>query len=215
MRRWRRRSDWTPSRPLRGGLVVVGGISCLLILSTVYLFGLLHESRRAMHDSVREDAMWAVYQTSRQAASMRAVIDDVLISGDPAGLTAVVRAYDLLYSRATILQEGNFIIRFDATQDVADQAKETSNGILALAEMVDVLPAEPGSLPRVELLALRQRLEEVRATTDALVLATQAALGAARVAARAEGQRLQSALGVNVAALVVGFAGIIVLLVTQ
>lgn len=57
MKRWRRRSDWTASRRVRGGLVVLGAISLGLLVNTVHLFALLNESRMAMEDSIREDAI--------------------------------------------------------------------------------------------------------------------------------------------------------------
>ncbi|EYD74790.1 hypothetical protein Rumeso_03653 [Rubellimicrobium mesophilum DSM 19309] len=215
MNRWRRRADWTASRPLRRGLAVLGGISVLLLLSTVYLFSLLYESRRSMQDSIREDAMWAAFQTDRQAASLRAVIDEVLLSGNPADLPSVVEAYDILYSRAALLNEGNFAIKFDTAQDVSHHATQAGSEILALADTVDALPTSPSELPRGDLIALKARVEAVMESTDALVLVTDSALGAARVNAREQVRRLETMLGVNVAALVVGFAGIIVLLVVQ
>ena len=107
---------------MRRSLVVLGGVSLILLLSTIYLFALLYQSRRAMAESVREDAMWAAYQTDRQAGAMGAAIDHVLLSGDPAKLPTVARAYDLLYSRATLIEEGSFAIKFDTTPELAGQA---------------------------------------------------------------------------------------------
>ena len=210
----RRRSDWTGSLRLRRSLVVLGGVSLILLLSTIYLFALLYQSRRAMAESVREDAMWAIYQTDRQAAAMGTAIDQVLLSGQPTDLSKVTRAYDLLYSRATLLEEGSFAIKFDSRPDLAEQAARVSLGIMEMAAPVDALPASV-ALPREELATLRESVDALMAEAHALVLATDTALDAARVAARAEVRRVETALGVNVAMLVVGFAGIVGLLASQ
>jgi len=213
--RRRRRSDWTGSLRMRRSLFVLGGVSLILILSTIYLFALLYQSRRAMAESVREDAMWAAYQTDRQAGAMGAAIDHVLLSGDPVELPAVARAYDLLYSRATLLEEGSFAIKFNTTPELAGQAARVSRGIMGMVAPVEALPAAPGELPRGELENLREQVDAVMAESHALVLATDGALDTARVAARAEVREVETALGVNVGLLVVGFTGIVALLVAQ
>ncbi|TNC70889.1 sensor histidine kinase [Rubellimicrobium roseum] len=212
MKRWRRRSDWSGPRALRWGLAVLSGLSLVLLVNVLHLFGLLGESRRAMDDSVREDAMWAVYQTDRQVSRLTAAIDGALWHGVGSSLGSVVEAYDILYSRAQLLENGSFSLKFEGTDSLSPQAALVREGILGLAPAVDAL-AEARSVPALR--DLRDRVAPVQADTAELVLRTNAALDQAIVAQREEVRRLQQRLGLNVGLLVVGFAGIVTLLALQ
>ena len=87
------------------GLLAVGVV--LLLLSGVVFASIVIRLREAQ-DSVREDAVWAVYQLDRETlrldASLRALADQP----SPDRQTAVSRTYDILFSRVSLLETGTF-----------------------------------------------------------------------------------------------------------
>ncbi|TNC48032.1 response regulator [Rubellimicrobium rubrum] len=168
-----------------------------------------------MEDSVRENAIWAAYQTDRQTSHMVASINEALLGRVSEGVRPVVDAYDILYSRVQLLEHGSFGIRFEETPGLTELAQEVREGILGLATSVDALPIDSAEVPWAELVALRGRVEAVQQDTGALLLKTNAASNEYRVANRAEVRHLENLLGIRVGLLVLGFAGIITLLGVQ
>lgn len=214
MTRRPRRSERAVSWTIRGALLLLGILSLAILVNLAHLFGLLQQSRQAMEDSIREDATWAAYQTDRQIARLGDAVEHALHDGGAGALPDLVLAYDILYSRIQLLENGSFAVRFDDTPGLAEQAARVRDGILSLAPVVDGLAASP-AFPGERLRALRAEVETLREETGHLVIETNEALDRARVAQRSEVQRLEEALGTNIGLLVTGFAGIVGLLLLQ
>ena len=87
-----------------------------MILATAYLFASLQDRRQVMLQSVREDAMWAVFQTNRQAARLTQVVLEAQNNPTPDAIDAVLLAFYLLYSRIALLDRGVFFGFFSILQ---------------------------------------------------------------------------------------------------
>ena len=94
------------------GLLAVGII--LLLLSGVVFASIVMRLREA-RDSVREDAVWAVSQLDRETLRLESALTALADGPAPDRRASALRAYDILFSRATLLETGNFPQVFGAS----------------------------------------------------------------------------------------------------
>lgn len=84
----------------------------VLAVATTFLFFNLRDRQQSVEESVREDAMWAVFQTHREASRL---VESILVAqraAQPAALDKVSLNFDLVYSRVTLLNTGVFAATF-------------------------------------------------------------------------------------------------------
>ncbi|GFE51451.1 hypothetical protein So717_32040 [Roseobacter cerasinus] len=192
-------------------LVVLGAF---LIAGTAFLFLNLYERQRSIAESVREDAMWAVFQTDREASRLIEALYAAQADPRPDMLQNVSLRFDLVYSRAKLLSEGRFAETFSTAPDVQAAARSAKNAILGMAERIDPMLGNQMRL-RAALPDFLERAKGIRAETTQLVISTNRALDELRVSERALTSRSYSrlALGVGFTALV--FVSIIALQFAQ
>ena len=85
-------------------LAVLGGIFAYLIFR-----------QNILRDSVREDALWAIYQLDRETRTLTHIVGQVLSTGavsEQDGTTLTER-YDILYSRLSLLTTQKYATLFD------------------------------------------------------------------------------------------------------
>ena len=170
-----------------------------MILATAYLFASLQDRRQVMLQSVREDAMWAVFQTNRQAARLTQVVLEAQNNPTPDAIDAVLLAFDLLYSRIALLDRGVFSDSFQSSSELQIIEAAVSQEIHDLAQMIDALAGDRSAVEDALPLILAEA-RKVNTTSNDLVIATNATLNEARVASRQQAfalyQRLAVAAGV-------------------
>ncbi|RYH00024.1 MAG: hybrid sensor histidine kinase/response regulator, partial [Alphaproteobacteria bacterium] len=76
-----------------------------LLAATVDLFIGLRDSRGAVARSIREDAVWAAFQTDREAARL---VEAVLTAQVTGNTNDILPRFDLLYSRLGLLKSGKY-----------------------------------------------------------------------------------------------------------
>lgn len=208
-----RRPDKAAQR-VRLGVGLLAGLAVLLMGAWAVLFSRLLEVDRTIAARVREDAMWAVFQADRHAAALLHAVRETLIRGDNAGHDAVMTAYDVLYSRAMLLERGAFVIDLSADTGIGQLSVARTGEVLALADEFDALdPSGAGYL--TALASLEPRIATLRDGMAHLLLESNQAVSQSRVDERALRQSIHDRLGWSAGLLVMAFAGIGLLLAVQ
>jgi signal transduction histidine kinase/FixJ family two-component response regulator len=174
-----------PPYIIRAATSVLIGLGIVLIGMTIYLFAHLRDRQEAVLASAREDAMWAVFQTHREATRF---IEAILIAqkaGTPQAIDRVYLTFDLVYSRMTLLDAGFFSERFSDSQILAEMASALQADIQFLADRIDATANSPSVLVN-SLSSLLDDARELQQQSNELVIATNDILGTARAVARAE-----------------------------
>ncbi len=209
----RRGAAFSPRR-MTQGLVLLGGIALAFMMAWVVLFAKLLEADRAMDTRVREDAMWAVFQADRHSHTLLHLTDLAIRTQDAALHDDLIRAYDILYSRSTLLEGGAFMIDLRGTNELGELASSTAQLVHGLAGRIDALaPVSEDYL--TELRDLYPTFEHIRDSHAELLLKTNHAMSQLRVEERAERQYILDRLGASGGLLVLAFLGIGAILALQ
>lgn len=180
---------------------VLIAIAILLIVTTGYLFVSLRDRQHAVEESVREDAMWAVFQTHREASRF---VESILLAQTtptPAALKKASLNFDLVYSRVTLLRTGIFTASFSGSQELQATARDAYRNILAMAVVMDRIKDDPVTFA-AELPSLLTAAHDIQSQSNTLVNLTNERLGAARAA-----DRDRKILNYGYLAIVVAFTG--------
>ena len=205
-----RRPDKAAQR-VRLGVGLLAVIAVLLMAAWAVLFARLLEADRTIAARVREDAMWAVFQADRHAAALLHAVRESLIRGDSTQHDTVMMAYDVLYSRAMLLERGAFVIDLSPESEIGRLSAARTGEVKDLAAAFDALdPASPGYL--ATLARLEPRIAALREGMAHLLLESNQAVSQSRVDERALRQSIHDRLGWSAGLLVMAFAGIGLLL---
>lgn len=194
-------------------IVVLTVLSVVLLIATVWLFVGLRDSRDAVARSVREDAVWAAFQTDREAARLVEAVLSARANGDTKDIST---RYDLLYSRLGLLKSGKYGITLGEQSGVGEIAAEVVSLVLALEP--DVVDLGNKAIDADRNLSLDHILEHVRAIrlqTGKLIVAVNAAINDMRVAEREATLQTYLKIGIAVTGLTLVLILIVGLLVLQ
>lgn len=199
---------------VRLGVGLLAGVAVVLMGSWVVLFARLLEADRVIAARVREDAMWAVFQADRHSAGLLHALRESLISKTNTLYDDVIVAYDVLYSRAVLLERGAFAIDLSTGTEVGKLSAARTGEVMALAPVFDELdPHSPTYLD--DLAGLEPRIAALREGMSQLLLASNQAVSQARVAERRAREAIHDRLGWSAGLLVLAFLGIGALLAFQ
>ena len=175
-------AQWT-ARGLGRVNGVLIGLAVLLILTTGYLFVSLRDRQQAIEESVREDAMWAVFQTHREASRFVESILAAEMAPTRETLDKVSLNFDLVYSRVALLRTGVFTASFTGSADLQSAAEDAYLAIEELAARVDAVKGVDtrfvDALP-----GLLVSARDIQSQSNQLVIWTNERLGAVRAADR-------------------------------
>ena len=199
---------------VRWAVGLLTGAALVLMGAWVLMFSQLLDADRTMAARVREDAMWAVFQADRHAASLLYAVRAVLVSADPAGHGEVMTSYDVLYSRAQLLERGAFAIELNGGTALGLQSAARTAEVTGLAPDLDRLdPKDAGYLQ--DLRDIEPRIAALREGMAQLLLAANQEISLSRVAEREARKVIHDRLGWSAGLLVLAFLGIGLLLVIQ
>ena len=199
---------------VRVAVAFLAGAALLLLVAWVVLFARLLAADRTMASLVREDAMWAVFQADRHAASLQHNLEQLLVSRDPARHGDLRLAYDVLYSRAVLLERGAFAIDLNGGTDLGRASVARTGEVLALADAIDALDATSSDYFE-KLAQLEPQVVALRKGMADLLLAANQEINESRVEERDARKTIHDRLGWSAALLVLAFLGIGVLLLIQ
>ncbi len=103
--------------------LILISLGVVLIAATVYLFFNLRDRQHLIAESVREDAMWAVFQNHREASRLVESILAAKAAPTVASLDKVSLNFDLVYSRITLLDAGVLNTTFSESAKLQSNAK--------------------------------------------------------------------------------------------
>jgi len=170
------------SRPVGIGIVVLTLLSVGLLAATVSLFLGLQDSRQVVAGSIREDAVWAAFQTDREAARLVEAMLTAKLTGDSKDIAL---RFDLLYSRVGLLKSGQYGIALGEQSGVGEIATKVVSQVLHLATDIDeVGPISDLATNARALDELLEHARAIRTETGKLIVAANAAVNDWRVAGR-------------------------------
>lgn len=207
-----------PTRPrtpivLTIGRVLLVGAGAVLLFNLIQLFGVLNERGRAQQDAAREDTVWAAYQLEREASKLRDALEEPPVDIED-WMSAVTQRYDILYSRTSMLTEGQMASRFGQTNELAALVSMVRDDIVALTPSFDAMAAGIAPTP-AELAVLDDKVHDLADQAGLLLIATNARHSEVKVAERAEVKGYYEQLAWNAAALASVFAMLIILSILQ
>jgi two-component system, sensor histidine kinase len=189
----------------------------LLIVITLGLFAAmtqlivnLYQSQNAAAWSVREDAMWAAFQADREAARLIEAMRVAQRAPTPENIDAALLRYDLLYSRALVLEQDSFAIKFDASSPVSEAAFAARAVILALDNWIEDLSAGSGAFS-VHVEPFIVEVAKTQEATGQLLMILNEALNSARVDERTEVARMNLRLVICAVLIALLFVSIVAL----
>ena len=185
-------------------------VGVALIIATAYIFANLRDRQQLIRQSVREDAMWAVFQTHREASRL---VDAILVSKiDPSdeAFKKVNLSFDLVYSRISLL-DGVFSPKNLMNQRSYSSTRNRFNSIFVRwRQSLTPCKKNPSSFAEsIEILLEDAR--SIQSQSNEMVVSTNEKLGRARVNDRATSSRYYEQLAQLVAAMAAVFIGTIAL----
>ena len=207
-----------PSRPrtpvvLTIGRVLLVAAGAVLLFNLVQLFGVLNERGRAQQAAAREDTVWAAYQLEREASKLRDILEETPTDVD-AWVQEAAQRYDILYSRTSMLTEGQLAARFGQTKELAALVSLVRDDIVALTPSFDAMAAGIAPTP-ADLDALHGQVHDLADQAGLLLIATNARHSEVKVAERTEVQGYYQQMAWNAAALASVFGMLIILSILQ
>jgi signal transduction histidine kinase len=186
------------------------GLSGLLLVSCIVLLTLLIDRQAEVESSVREDAVWAVYQLDRETVKLDAELSDYMAGPTPQRAAEVALRYDILYSRTALLKGGQLAAVISMVPEDAVSAGGIVDRIERLAPSIDQF--DPATL---DLAAFRSSVKDIRQLTESQLVRINARRSAELVSYRDRTRILSVVLAVCVAALAASMAGLIAMLFSQ
>jgi signal transduction histidine kinase len=180
------------------------GLSGMLLVSCVILLTLLLDRQAEVDGSVREDAVWAVYQLDRETVKLDAALSDYMAEPTPRVAAEVTLRYDILFSRTALLRGGQLAAIISIVPEDAERASRIVDMIEQLAPSVEALdPAMP------DISAFRSAVREIRQMTESQLVRINARRSVELVAYRDKTRILSVVLAVCVVALAASMAGMV------
>lgn len=174
---------WSATNRLGRATLLMIGLGLLLIAITAYLFLSLRERQQSVAESVREDAMWAVFQMDREASRLIETIHLAIADPTEEALDKLSLRFDLLYSRGALLRGAKLATNFSGSSELQTRATTTRQSILELADIIDSLNGDYEAMSST-LPVLLEAAQKTRMLSNDLVISTNAQLDAARVRER-------------------------------
>ena len=188
-------------------LVVLSAAFMAMLVAT---FAYLSERQKNLQDSIREDALWAVYQLDREARTLAHGVGQAVF-GWPVDMPAIEELglrYDILYSRLSILDNAKYETALTSSAGFLKGRTAVRDRILALEPTFNRLAAGE-AVGRTDLAAVLEELRLLVPVTERMLTDANTSVSAARADARDEVMSIQKAT----AGLVLAIAIVIGLLI--
>ncbi|MAW88632.1 MAG: hybrid sensor histidine kinase/response regulator [Phyllobacteriaceae bacterium] len=191
-------------------------VTIILMVTLAGLFFHISTQQDEMQASIREDALWAVYQVDREAMRLIDSFDaGVAADGSRAASDeGMALRYDILHSRLGVLLKSSYGEYFE-DNPVIRQMRQRAGSLIVSLEPVVAAIAAGKALDRQAAGQVKAKLEDLRKTTGTLLVRTNAAVSASRAEAREEMMRLQGFAGVLASVLLIVVGLLIVNLIRQ
>ncbi|WP_165498183.1 hybrid sensor histidine kinase/response regulator [Siculibacillus lacustris] len=196
------------------GLVALVGVGLVLLASIIAIFGMLYERQNSVAVSIREDALWATYQTDREAGKLTATLADFLDGRPDTSLEEVLRRFDILYSRHEVMEVADFPSKFRSDPALQELTADLATRLHGLLPVFDRMQAEH-AVQYVEMVGVLGKVRALRSVTERLLFATSRVQAEIQVDERSELSRMFAGLALSVGALTLAMGAVIWLIWRQ
>ncbi|WP_181705126.1 ATP-binding protein [Chthonobacter rhizosphaerae] len=206
--------DTGRASPRARSLTLLALVAVLFLMAAISVFGLLMRQARDSRLSIQEDALWATYQLDRETAKLLRAMDDARTRPSPETEAAMLRRFDILYSRLGVLRNGAYPAVFREDADIVAAMALVD---ATLAREVAAFDALQGGAPlSADLLdRLQASFEDMNRATSIMVTEANGVLSGLRTANRTYVQSLYTLLGGLVLALTISMALVVAVLIRQ
>jgi signal transduction histidine kinase/CheY-like chemotaxis protein/HPt (histidine-containing phosphotransfer) domain-containing protein len=196
------------------GLVSLIAVGLVLLAAVIAFFHALWVRQNSSAVSIREDAVWATYQTDRETGRLLLAVHD-FADGRPSGsLVEVMRRFDILYSRHDVMEEADFPGKFRSDPKLHALTEAFGKQMHDLAPLFDRFAAEKRAAP-ADLETAIEKVTALRSATEALLQATNQVQLAIQMEDREATSRIYAWLAGTVLALMVAVGAVIVMIWRQ
>ncbi|NVK44300.1 MAG: response regulator [Oceanospirillaceae bacterium] len=203
------KSVWTTIRARGKGFLLLLGGSLLFLVASLTLFMVILERQQAIMSVAEEDALWAAYQIDRESLKLVTSIKALADVPSPERVDEAKLRYEILYSRAGLLDKGELRDAYYRDPGVAEAADGFVAELKALDPRLRELNASGAAL---RLLPSAVALNDY---ADRLVLKVLSARAVEKNELRQESLYLMSLLGVLVVLLLLSVGTLVVILFRQ
>jgi signal transduction histidine kinase/DNA-binding response OmpR family regulator len=185
-------------------------VSILLVAALIFLSVTLSAAYGNLQNSIREDALWAVYQLDREAGRFATALNSLESHYPPKNseLADLKMRHDILYSRLSILNNSKYQGYFFKNSRAVESRQKLTDLITKLDAFYS--PSMPlGSVAPKEAEAQKKLIEEVSRLTMEFLSQTKADVSKQRSEGREQILSIQYQLVVTVVLLIAAMLGLI------
>ncbi|MER2604911.1 MAG: ATP-binding protein [Siculibacillus sp.] len=195
-------------------VVAVLMIALVLFAAVLAIFNAMWIRNHSSAVSVREDALWATYQTDREAGRLVEALDELLHHPDEITLDDVSRRFDILYSRHEVMEEADFSAKFRNDPRLKALEKELGAHLHRVLPLFDRFVAEKRA-SREDLQTVLDGARALRKVTDALLVQTNHMQSELQADERVETTSIYAWLAGAIAALTLAMGAVTILIWRQ
>lgn len=210
------RSNGDVIRQVSKGTAYLQGFAVILLICLIYLLSGIYSKYQELHDGIRENALWSVYQLDRETRRLHEMASDMLVKRDltKEATSALATRYDILYSRMALLKKANLDLRLDQTPGLSQLVAAIEPAVTRKAAMFDAITAgQP--LDLTVLSGFVSDMEQVMKDTGELLTNTNNKVSSERADARQALQSLQLKTGAVTAILSISVGVLVISLRRQ
>ncbi|NKX65768.1 response regulator [Labrenzia sp. 5N] len=167
-------------------------VQIFLVCTVLAIFTMLVKREGQLHDAIREDAIWAVYQLDRETRAVYELVQHVKYRIGEAGIEAaqeavaprdLVTRYDILYSRLSVLANSKYNVFFEQSPNFRSRITTIQTKILAIEPVFNEIAAKK-NYTDIDFAPVEEMLEKIRSATNEFLVRTNATISEARAEAR-------------------------------
>ncbi len=167
-------------------------VQIFLVCTVLAIFSMLVKREGQLHDAIREDAIWAVYQLDRETRAVYELVQHVKYRIGEAGIEAaqeavaprdLVTRYDILYSRLSVLANSKYNVFFEQSPNFRSRITTIQTKILAIEPVFNEIAAKKNYVD-IDFAPVEETLEKIRSATNEFLVRTNATISEARAEAR-------------------------------
>ena len=167
-------------------------VQIFLVCTVLAIFSMLVKREGQLHDAIREDAIWAVYQLDRETRAVYELVQHVKYRIGEAGVEAaqeavaprdLVTRYDILYSRLSVLANSKYNVFFEQSPNFRSRITTIQTKILAIEPVFNEIAAKK-NYTDIDFAPVEETLEKIRSATNEFLVRTNATISEARAEAR-------------------------------
>ncbi|MEQ9566709.1 MAG: hypothetical protein RLN85_13035, partial [Pseudomonadales bacterium] len=163
-------------------------VQIFLVCTVLAIFSMLVKREGQLHDAIREDAIWAVYQLDRETRAVYELVQHVKYRIGEAGVEAaqeavaprdLVTRYDILYSRLSVLANSKYNVFFEQSPNFRSRITTIQTKILAIEPVFNEIAAKK-NYTDIDFAPVEETLEKIRSATNEFLVRTNATISEAR-----------------------------------